>query len=281
MVKLTLNTLVLLGLICTITGKEVPIEPQIVNGESVGAAGVDSNGNEIIKNTGEFPYIVSLDEKGFHVCAGVIIGEDMVLTADHCVHGVDPNILQVRAGTLSIYKGVEKTEQVLNVERVTSHPYFRASDNLNDVAILWLKGKFRFNQYVNKVKMSTLTGADYVGQKLTVMGWGSDKKYSRTVTLKKATLTVLDLTECRKILHQWSVPDTMICVFDPEHVQTTCSGDSGGPIVHHNPDNVNEDVFIGIKSGGFCDPNWPTLYADVGQLQGWVLKEVDRKMRGC
>jgi trypsin len=49
---------------------------------------------------GDFPYVVSLQDKGSHFCTGSLIDAKTVLTAAHCVEGIDPLTDTVRAGSL-------------------------------------------------------------------------------------------------------------------------------------------------------------------------------------
>lgn len=54
-------------------------------------------------SAGEFPYIVSLQDKtGFHFCGGVLINAFTVLTAGHC-SDQEASGVQVRAGSIVSY----------------------------------------------------------------------------------------------------------------------------------------------------------------------------------
>jgi trypsin len=49
---------------------------------------------------GDFPYIVSVQERGLHNCGGSLLNANTVLTAAHCAYKRLASDLRIRAGSL-------------------------------------------------------------------------------------------------------------------------------------------------------------------------------------
>jgi hypothetical protein len=49
---------------------------------------------------GEFPFIVSMQRSGSHICGGSLLNANTVLTAAHCAEGQSAGNIKVRAGSL-------------------------------------------------------------------------------------------------------------------------------------------------------------------------------------
>ncbi|XP_072754561.1 tabserin-like [Anoplolepis gracilipes] len=91
--------------------------------------------NGISAAPGEFPWQVSLNYKGKHICGGSIIAQTKILTAGHCVDFIESvNNLRIVSGTIDATKG-----QVHAVQSIRIHPYYdglQRSTWMNDVAVI-------------------------------------------------------------------------------------------------------------------------------------------------
>jgi trypsin len=104
---------------------------------------------------GDFPYVVSLQDNGRHFCTGSLIDAKTVLTAAHCVEGIDPSTDTVRAGSLvsillphlrtqyrrtGLIQSQSKSKggRVVGVASAIGHPAFDDTEISNDVGIVKL-----------------------------------------------------------------------------------------------------------------------------------------------
>lgn len=110
---------------------------------------------------GQFPHVVILRNSSTkeHFCSGAIVGKRSILTAAHCVDGLEIVNFEVVAGT--ILNNVTSDEQnVYDVAQVTVHRDYK---NLaNDIAMVHTANDIRLSDDVKIVK---------VGAKLYPTGW--------------------------------------------------------------------------------------------------------------
>jgi secreted trypsin-like serine protease len=54
----------------------------------------------VAASQGDFPFIVSMQKSGSHICGGSLLNANTVLTAAHCAEGQSASSIKVRAGSL-------------------------------------------------------------------------------------------------------------------------------------------------------------------------------------
>jgi secreted trypsin-like serine protease len=78
-----------------------------------------------------------------------------------------PSDLAVYVGANKIYEGTQYT-----VKEVAVHPGYDNGAKINDIALISLGKSLRFSDRVGKVCLPRQSASKYVGQGLTVSGWG-------------------------------------------------------------------------------------------------------------
>ncbi|KAI1891704.1 hypothetical protein AGOR_G00146510 [Albula goreensis] len=171
------------------------------------------------------PYMVSLQDGKRHLCGGILIRKDFVLTAAHCSGFSEYNVV---LGAHSL-NNPETSKQVLRVQRFYPHPFF--NNVKNDIMLLKLNGTANLTRSVQLILL--MNGKPSPGKVCSTAGWG-DVGDNNTFpdTLQEVNTTIIEKKKCAK---QWEgavvITKHMVCATGQTASQGFCSGDSGGPLV--------------------------------------------------
>ena len=221
-----------------------------------------------------FPFQVAIAPTNvrFAFCGGTFIAGDWILTAAHCVdRGLDPDSVQVLAGTHDLREGGE----FINVVRILIHPAFGTAGINNDIALLQLDSYHRYP----RIELLTPDRAVLAepGTMATTVGWGrTSEGGSPSPTLRKLEAQIISNDECKTHLDS-SVLETTICAGMQGSSESTCSGDSGGPLM---VPFRGRWVQVGIVSFGTHICYQPTAYARVSALVGYALENIPPEPSG-
>lgn len=226
------------------------------------------------------PFIVSLqwltETRRHHFCAAVIIDEEWLLTAAHCIQAVPSNdVIKAVAGKKNLREEDSEEHQVRLVENIIVHPDFTGGISSDDLALLKVSEAFHWTEAVQPIDLPRTK--DIPTGSVTTFGWGSISKEFMPEfpdTLQEVTMEILDYKECENALGgEGATPliESNICTGPLTGSLSTCNGDSGGPLVKIN--NEGHKTLIGIISWGFypCGgENTPSIYARVSAFVNWI-----------
>ena len=162
-----------------------------------------------------------------HLCSGVAIAPDLVLTAAHCV----PSTGKYR---LMTFDG--RRPAIKEVANVAAHPQFSARADAPDLALVKLAGPVG---NLRPVTFSERRAPPSVGDRFIVAGFGVGVQGDRRTAgkLRAATLVATDRPSSQQL-----------SLVDPHKLGDSagfgvCNGDSGGPVFEER-----DHALVGIVS---------------------------------
>lgn len=118
------------------------------------------------------PYQVTLryGKNNVHICSGVIVAPDWILTTARCVNSFDGDDLRAIYGT----RRLSGTYDAKEIDMVLVHPQHNTTTYENDIAMLLTKSKIEYvTNVVGEVQLATEPVVD--GQAVTASTWGLKK----------------------------------------------------------------------------------------------------------
>ncbi|MGH0154300.1 UNVERIFIED_CONTAM: hypothetical protein FKN15_027042 [Acipenser sinensis] len=190
---------------------------------------------------GGWPWLVSLRLDGGMMCGGVLVDRSWVLTAAHCFTGSrNENSWSVVVGEYDLTQ-TDPEEQVLQVNRILTHPKFNQKSFNNDIALVELTSAVPVSRHVAPVCLPSAGGEPAVGTACYVAGWGS--------------------------LYEGFLSGGI----------DSCQGDSGGPLTCQDPQTGLFQLY-GITSwGDGCgERGKPGVYTRFTAFSDWVSTEIQK-----
>nr|XP_022900615.1 trypsin-7-like [Onthophagus taurus] len=213
-------------------------------------------------NIEDFPYQLSLQYYGSHICGASILSSKFAVTAAHCTDGSSASMLSIRAGSSIRGSG----GVVVNVKAIHQNPQYDSSAIDYDISVLELASDLSFGSGIAAVGLPSLNQALPVGEKSVVSGWGTlTEGGSSPSQLQSVEVTVVSNSACASAYGSGSITDRMMCAGETSGGKDACQGDSGGPL-------VVDGQLIGIVSWGYgcARPAYPGVYASVPTLRGYI-----------
>ncbi|XP_023935759.1 trypsin, alkaline A-like [Bicyclus anynana] len=224
-----------------------------------------------ITNIGTYPMAVALIRSATgsgtfsQACGGSILNNRSVLTAAHCIHGVQTNRWRSRVGSTNANSGgvVHHSHQFIH------HPQYVRATADNDVSIIRLSSHISFN---NNVRAGSIAGPNLHtpdGASVWAIGWGrTSSGGSSSEQLRHVQIWVVNQTVCRNNYQRIrrTITDNMLCSgWINVGGRDQCQGDSGGPLFHNN-------VIVGVCSWGegCALPDFPGVNVRVSRVSNWI-----------
>jgi len=220
----------------------------------------------------EWTWQVSHQDDYGHICGGMLLTPQWVLSAAHC----GPRVGEwIRAGSLRTGTGGQK----IQIADVKMHPSYNSGSNDFDLVLLRLKSPMQMNGCVGTVCLPQQDVAP--GTKCWITGWGSTRQNdlrsptrSWPSTLQEVEVTALSNTQCSSNQYNYTrgqILPSMICAQgrNSQGVTDACQGDSGGPLVCQVGGVWN---IYGATSWGYgCGQDiHPGVWARVHSARSWI-----------
>jgi len=232
------------------------------------------NGN--VTRPGTYPWTVGIQFGDKLYCGGSIITEQFVITAAHCVKGINPRHIRLIIGDHD-RKKQEPHQQLRTISKVFIRPDFVKRTFNNDIALIKLNREVEFNDFIRPVCLPTLDRS-YNGHDTVVVGWGKQSEGGDPANvLMEVTVPVITQKKCRRRTkyRPSEITENMMCAGYDEGVLDACQGDSGGPMIWRNDSDL-PFTQIGIVSWGqgCARRGYPGVYTRLGRYIGWIIKIV-------
>lgn len=217
-------------------------------------------------NSAASPWTVLLLGKSVS-CGGIILNQNTILTAAHCVFKENINNLRVYVGVFDRTKLTKGCE----ISDVRIHPLFDLENLYHDIALIRLKRNIKYTENIQPIQLPE--ASPRFGEKAFVSGWGmlNDGRLSRWLRVFEVTITHPDLCV---IKYGDDYNDNLqVCAGNLGVSLDFCIGDSGGPLYQFKKDKW---IVIGLVSftGEKCADGLPSVYTDVFGYKSWILANI-------
>ncbi|XP_047106410.1 brachyurin-like [Schistocerca piceifrons] len=207
---------------------------------------------------GQFPHQAAVSMDSSYLCGDSLISTSAVLTAAHCVSGFSKWAVSLGGIRRS---GSESGHVTINIRSTTVHSGYNANTLNNDIAVIFLGTNVQLS---SNIKFSTNYSISFEGQTATVSGWG----VTADTYLQYTTLSVISNSLCQQYYGGVIVSSTLCAT--GSNRQSTCNGDSGGPMVIGSTGSFTLIGVVSFVSDAGCESGDPSGYARVTSFLNWI-----------
>ncbi|KAJ3656342.1 hypothetical protein Zmor_015426 [Zophobas morio] len=205
-------------------------------------------------------------------CVGVLLNNQWILTAAHCINGAVLITIQIGSNSLS---QADSNRLTLATSTYVVHPEFNPETIEHDVGLIKLRLAVDFTDYIRAT--SYLPSSPIVAyQSVQAVGWGqiSDVDVTLSDELRWVLLSAISNEECR-LTYGAQITDTMVCA-SGNYNEGPCLGDSGGPLIHVQDGGRVEIVAVAsFVSANGCESADPSGYTRTYPYVNWIRNVTD------
>ncbi|XP_075776401.1 transmembrane protease serine 3 [Pelodiscus sinensis] len=192
----------------------------------------------------QWPWQVSLQFEGFHLCGGSIITPRWIITAAHCVYDLYlPSSWRVQVGFVTQQ---DTSANPYAVEKIVYHRSYKPKTMGNDIALMKLAAPLALNGDTSE-------------------------------TMNFAGVPLISNKVCNhKDIYGGIITSSMLCAGYLKGGVDTCQGDSGGPLACKD---MNTWKLVGTTSFGMgcAEVNKPGVYSRTTSFLDWIHEQMERE----
>lgn len=239
------------------------------------ACGVSNRGSRVVGGStvliNEYPWVVALKYRGSFYCSGSLINDRYVVTAAHCINGVNHRRVEVELGEHDRSLPFEAITVRIPVLWWLKHPDFDSKTFNNDIALVRLSREVDYSRIIRPVCLPR-PGFNYTGSQVSVVGWGRTAEDGPAADLlQQVRVPVLSNSACRELSYRpEEITDNMMCAGFSNGKIDACQGDSGGPVLLSSKNGKIELIGIVSWGQGCGRAGLPGVYTRVANYLNWL-----------
>ncbi|XP_003798117.1 transmembrane protease serine 3 isoform X1 [Otolemur garnettii] len=233
-------------------------------------------GNESVLS--QWPWQVSLQFQGYHLCGGSVITPQWIVTAAHCVYDLYlPKSWTIQVGLVSLLDSPAPSHLV---EKIIYHSKYKPKRLGNDIALMKLAGPLTFNEVIQPVCLPNSEESFPDGKVCWTSGWGATEDGGdASPVLNHAAVPLISNKICNhRDVYGGIISPSMLCAGYLRGGVDSCQGDSGGPLVCQER---RVWKLVGATSFGIgcAEVNKPGVYTRITSFLDWIHEQMERDLK--